>query len=53
MHLKMSSAKSQPFCLGLNALNRTATGCNILRPEQNGQNFVDDILKCILINKGI
>ena len=36
MHLSMSSAKLQPFCLGLNLLIHYSNGCH----------FADNIFKC-------
>ena len=55
MHLKTSSGKWRPSCLGLNVLtnihapNSTVTAKNItptintLRPKENGRHFADDI----------
>ena len=43
MHLKISSAKWRPFCLGL----------NVLRPRQNNCHFPGDIFKLIFLNKNL
>ena len=51
MHLKMSSTKWPPFCLGLNVLRETAF--NTLRPRQNGRRFADDTFKCIFLNENV
>ena len=43
MHLKVSSGKWRPFCLGL----------NVLRPEQNGCHFTDNLQPIFLLNKNV
>ena len=69
MHLKTSSAKRRPFCLGLNVLTlnkriadvNNMISCwialfhmlNTLRLRQNGPNFLDDIFKYIFLNENI
>ena len=60
IHLKMSSAKWWPFCLGLDVLNELHTHddqtgylVNTLRPRQNGRHFADDIFKCIFLNENV
>ena len=45
IHLKWSSAKWQPFCLGLSL--------NILTPRRNRQHFTDDIFKRIFLNENV
>ena len=42
MHLKMSSAKCRPFCLGLNVLMGSSghLGCSTYGNEQNGRTIV-------------
>ena len=53
MHLKMSSAKWRPFCLGLNVLKSHIWGPYILRSEQNGYCFADHIFKCISLKEEV
>ena len=68
LHLKMLSAKWQPFCWGLNVLTHLVLGdisvsvnvCTFqthlntsLRPRQNGRRFPDDIFKPIFLNANI
>ena len=65
MHLKMSSGKWQPFCLGLNVVNDSEGDriqclaysswyqwLNTLRPRQNGRRFTD-VFKCIFLNENV
>ena len=58
MHLKMSSAKWRPVCLGLNvlsnssALNRQYT-INTLWPRQNGRYIADNIFIFIFLNEKV
>ena len=64
MHLKMSSGKWRPFCLGLNVLNTFLRLAHMkhhshgyeLNPDvpsfrQNGHH--DDIFKCIFLNENV
>ena len=67
MHLKMSSAKWRPFCLGLNVLKKTQLLTamlpnpklywklllNTLRPRQHGRHFADDTFKRISLNENV
>ena len=48
MHLKTSSAKRRPFCLGLNVFNILR-----LKVKQKGWHFPDDIFKWIFLNENI
>ena len=57
IHLKMSSGKWRPFCLGLNVLSRGLldtqhlTAWNTPRCEQNGCQFAGGIFICISLNE--
>ena len=55
MHLKMSSAKGRPFCLGLNVLmaNSHRMKTIVLNSAYWGQNIPDDIFKCIFLNENV
>ena len=60
MHLKISSGKWRPSCLGLNAeraliksVRRASTTLNTLRPKQNHWHFADDTFKCVFLNENI
>ena len=61
MHLKMSSGKWRPFCLGLNVLTDAYIYIYVslgldefthwdIGVRQDGRHFVDDIFKCIFVN---
>ena len=64
IHLKMSSGKWRPFCLGLNVfidkisklvqpmtLHQTINKPLPQRPRQNGRHFADDSFKCIFLSE--
>ena len=67
LHLKMLSAKWQPFCSGLSVFTHLVLGyvsvfvnvctfqthLNTLRPRQNGRRFPDDIFTWIFFNENV